>query len=196
MTQLHAILPETGDTQRLIIKNALMEEGPVLQKIGESWDDKEFIEGEPFESDYIHKCLTTGDLPPIPGAAKENYRLKSIQLKESGEVIGFFDLYYGYPAPGTIWISLFVMDKGQRKQGYAQEAIEWITRESGRTNYNKIGIGVHLKNWRGLRFWIKSGFNQAFAVYGDETYSENTFALIGLEKTIPGAPAGTQNHRG
>jgi len=184
MSNFNSILPEKRETERLIIYNALMEEEQVLQKICESWNDKELIEGSSFENDYIKSCLTIGDLPPNPDATKDNYRLKSIQLKESGKVIGFYDLYYGYPAPETIWISLFVMDKEYRKNGYAQEAMEMIIRESTKTDFKKIGIGVHLKNWRGLRFWTKAGFNKVFAVFGDEIYSEDTYALIGLEKIL------------
>ncbi|MEF2966986.1 GNAT family N-acetyltransferase [Paenibacillus sp. M1] len=184
MSRMINPLPETGETERLVIDNAVMEDCAALQKICETWEDKALLEGSPFESDYIQTCLTTGDLPPIPGATKENYRFKSIRLKESGETIGFFDLYYGYPAPTTVWISMFVMDKACRKHGFAREAIEWIIGECKKSDYEKIGIGVHLKNWRGLRFWIKAGFNHAFAVYGDETYSEDTYALIGLERII------------
>lgn len=184
MGNFNNFLPERSVTERLVIYNTMMEEEQVLQGICNSWDNKVLIEGEPFDKNYIKSCLIEGDLPPLPDATKEKYRLKSIQHKESGSVIGFYDLYYGYPTQETIWISLFVMDKKYRKNGYAQEVIEMITRECEKTSFKKMGVGVHLKNWTGLRFWTKTGFTNVFTVYGDKKYSSDTYALIGLEKII------------
>lgn len=181
---MERIIPEKYETKRLIINNASMQECEKLQKICGTWDDKKLIEGSEYENDYIYTCLTKGDLPPIPNASRENYRLKSIYLKEIGTIIGFFDLYYGYPSTNTIWISMFLISKDHQKNGYAQEVIEFISTEGIKTNYEKIGIGVHLKNWRGLRFWTKAGFDKVFSIFGDDIYSESTYALIGLEKNI------------
>ncbi|WBW95584.1 GNAT family N-acetyltransferase [Oceanirhabdus sp. W0125-5] len=178
------LIPETLETKRLIITNSKIEECDELQKICESWDDKKLIEGSNIEPDYIYKCITEGDLPPVTNASRENYKLKSIYLKDNGKLIGFTDLYFGYPKEKTIWISLFLISKDFRKKGYAQEVIECISKEGRTAEYEKIGIGVHLKNWRGLRFWTKSGFDRVVGIFGDEDYSENTYAVIGLEKNL------------
>lgn len=178
------IITEKWETNRLILVDAIIEECNELQKICETWDDKKLIEGTDFEPDYIYKCITEGDLPPMPNANKENYRLKSIYLKDIGNLIGFTDIYYGYPSEDTIWISLFMIDKEFRKNGYAQEVIDFITTECIKDGYKKIRIGVRLKNWRGLKFWTKAGFDKVFGIFGDETYSESTFALMGLEKRL------------
>lgn len=172
------------ETKRLIITDSIIEECNELQKICESWDDKEIIEGTDFEHDYIYKCITEGDLPPSPNASKENYRLKSIFLKDTSILIGFTDIYYGYPSKNSIWISLFIIDKKFRNNGYAQEIINFISNECKKEGYKKIGIGVHLKNWRGLRFWTKVGFDKVLGIFGDDTYSKSTYALIGLEKSL------------
>lgn len=79
---------------------------------------------------------------------------------------------------------MFLISKEYQKKGYAQEVIEFISSEGIKTEYEKIGIGVHLKNWKGLRFWTKSGFDKVLGIYGDDMYSKNTYALIGLEKNI------------
>jgi GNAT superfamily N-acetyltransferase len=178
------IFSEKIETERLIISNADLEECNDLQKICTSWDDKKFMEGEEFEPDFIRKCLTEGDLPPIPGATKEHYRLKSFHLKESGRLIGFTDLYFGYPSEKTAWISIFLISKDYRKEGYAQEAIEAISAECTRAGFNQIGIGVYLKNLRGLRFWIKAGFREVTGISGNADPDENEFAVIRLVKIL------------
>lgn len=178
------IIAEKGETNRLIVADSLIEECNELQKICETWHDKKLIEGSVFEPNYIYKCLTEGDLPPAPDANKEYYRLKSIYLKDAGKLIGFSDIYHGFPSEETAWISIFLIGKQFRKNGYAQEFINYISAECVKNGYKKIGIGVHLKNWRALRFWTQVGFNKVFGVFGDNDYSENTFAMIGLEKSL------------
>jgi len=172
------------ETSRLIIADAKMDECDSLQRIGESWHDKVFLEGEAFESGYIHRCITEGDLPPIPSASKQNYRLKSIFLKEKRVLIGFVDLYLGYPNEHTAWISILVLDKNFQGNGYAKELMEGISHECTIIEYKKIGIGVYLKNWRALRFWTRMGFNKITGISGDTDYSEDAFAIIKLEKNI------------
>ena len=178
------IVSEKDETKRLIITDSIIEESDELQAICNKWDDKFIIEGSNFESDYIHKCLTEGDLPPIPDASKDYYKLKSIYLKDTGKLIGFSDIYYGFPSEETAWISIFIIDKQFRKKGYAQEAIDFISDECVKKGYKNIGIAVHLKNWSALRFWTKAGFNRVMTVFGDNGYSEKAYALIGLEKSL------------
>ena len=43
---------------------------------------------------------------------------------------------------------------------------------------------MNLKNWKGLRFWTKAGFDKVIGIYGDKVYNQNAFALIGLEKIL------------
>ncbi|MNJ75291.1 hypothetical protein D3C77_723620 [compost metagenome] len=50
--------------------------------------------------------------------------------------------------------------------------------------YKEIRVNVSLKNWQALRHWIKMGFNKINGVYGDNGYSENSFADIELIKAL------------
>ncbi|PKP34033.1 MAG: GNAT family N-acetyltransferase [Bacteroidetes bacterium HGW-Bacteroidetes-15] len=168
----------------IVISDSTLDEYSALQIICDSWVDKKLIEGTEFEPNYIHNCLTNGDLPPIPNASKSSYRLKSIYLKHSDELIGFTDLYFGYPTNDSAWISIFMIHERFRNNGYAQEAIAIISQECRKLGYKKIGIGVFLKNWRALRFWTKVGFDKVTSISGDKDYSEESFARIGLEKSL------------
>jgi len=178
------VLPERAETENLIIRTACMEDKEELQAICDTWENKVLVEGEEFPPDYIAKCLTEGDLPPSPNAEMANYRMKSIVLKETGKIIGFFDFYFGYPSEDTLWTSIFLVHKAYRKSGYGQEVIRYISTEARYAGFSKLGVGVYLKNWAALRFWTKSGYDQVFGVFGDHIYSASTFALIGLEKKL------------
>lgn len=180
---MQKLIKQTGESKNLIICNSTLEECDQLQKIAHSWENKREVEGEEFAPNYIQKCITEGDLPPVPNASRDYYQLKSIYLKNSRKLIGFIDLYHGFPTVETVWISLFVIDKGYRKHRYGQEIVEFIFTEAVKADYQKVGIGVHLKNWPALRFWVKQGFTKISGIYGDQVYSRDTFAIIGLEKS-------------
>ncbi len=172
------------ETNNLIIKDAVMDECDQLQYICSTWTDKLLLEGDEFEENYIFKCLTDGDLPPVEDASKERYCLKSIYSKENNSIVGFIDVYHGYPNLQTLWISIFVLNRDIQSNGFGQQVIKALTKDAVGTNYNKIGLAVHLKNWKALRFWTKAGFDKITGIYGDKDFGQATYALIGLEKNI------------
>ncbi|MTI66820.1 MAG: GNAT family N-acetyltransferase [Firmicutes bacterium] len=180
------LLSEYGETKNLFIKDSEIEECRDLQDICNLWnkDDKEYVEGEKFKDKYIEKCIKEGDLPPIKGAKVEFYKIKSIYLKDNEKLIGFLEVYHGYPSLNSFFLSTFVINPKYQKNGYAQEVIEYISKEVKNLDYERICIGVYLKNWKALRFWTKAGFDKILGIYGDKNYSENTYAFIGLEKRL------------
>jgi GNAT superfamily N-acetyltransferase len=181
---MNDLLKDTIETDRLIISEAVLDECDALEKVLQSWSDKMLIEGSGPESGYFKKCLTEGDLPPIDGASRDNYRLKSIYIKGENKIIGYFDLYFGYPSTDCVWISIFVIDEAFRKKGYAQETIKYLSNDFQKNGFSKMGIGVFLNNWRALRFWTKAGFDKVSGINGDGDYQKNKYATIRLEKIV------------
>lgn len=172
------------ETEHLVVKDAVLADCEALQQICSSWDDKVLLEGDPFELGYIRKCIVEGDLPPLPDASREKYAFKAIYLKQNGKVVGFLDLYHGYPAADTLWISIFVVDKSYQNRGFAHEVISSLADDAKAAHFSKMGVSVYLKNWRGLRFWTKAGFDRITRVYGDKDFGPDTFALVGLERSL------------
>lgn len=172
------------ETENLLIKNASMSECSKLQDICYSWTTRSSLEGLNFDEDYIYKCLTEGDFPPSDVSSIDNYFLKSIYFKSTKQLIGFFDIYLGYPTPDTLWLSVFLLDKTVQNKGYGKEAVSGLILATSQTDLSQIAFSVHLKNWKALRFWIKAGFNKILDIYGDNVLSENTFALITLAYSL------------
>jgi GNAT superfamily N-acetyltransferase len=173
---------EVGETERLIIKNSVMDECEKLQLINEASDYIEKWVGWKTPSDYAFITLTEGNLPP--GGEKEYFKAKTIYLKQTNEIIGVLELYYGYPSKEVLCIGwLFILPLYQ-KMGYAQEVINYIFWEAKKENFSKIQLGVHLKNWPAIRFWHKVGFDKIIAIDGDDVHSENTFASIILQRNL------------
>lgn len=172
------------ETKNLLIKNSSLRECSDLQAICSNLNDKTFMEGMVFDEEYIYRCLTEGDFPPLENTSLDNYYLKSIYLKSSQKIIGFFDLYHGYPCPNTLWISVFAIDKAFQNKGYGNEIITELAKAAYSHNFSKLAVAVHLKNWTALQFWFKAGFNKVLNIYGDKTLNENSLALITLEYTL------------
>jgi len=172
------------DSDKIQLSFSVMEECETLQHICDNWIEKEEIEGYSFENDYIYKCLTSGDLPPIANATKEAYQLLSVYSIETNELVGFTDIYFGYPDELTAWISILIITKEHRNKGFAQEVISLLSTRCKKEGFKKLGIGVYLNNWRALRFWTKAGFNTITGIKGEKDFNADSFARIMLEKMI------------
>lgn len=172
------------DSEKIQLSCSVMQECETLQQICDNWIEKQEIEGYSFENDYIYKCLTSGDLPPVENANKDSYQLISVYSTETNELVGFTDIYYGYPDDLTAWISILIIAKEHRNKGFAQEVISLLSTRCKNEGFKKLGIGVYLNNWRALRFWTKAGFNTITGIKGEKDYSTDGFARIMLEKMI------------
>lgn len=176
-------IQDTWNTKRLLVRKAVSEDITALEKVCASWDNKLLLEGEDFPENYIKDCITKGDLPPVSNADLSNYAFKVLQ-ETDGRIIGFFDVYHGYPDDKTAWISTFLIDKETRGKSYGKEVVESIFEQCKTAGWKSIGLGVHLKNWLGVRFWTKNGFNSITGIYGNKEYSESAFSIMVLKKEL------------
>lgn len=53
-----------------------------------------------------------------------------------------------------------------------------------KNEFVSIRVAVPLKNWNGIKFWHKCGFNNLTIVSIDGDFSEENYGCIELEKTI------------
>lgn len=178
----------------LSFRQATESDVPSLTSIGNSWEEMAFTEGSAFSKDELAKSIKNGNLPPIPDASLQNYGLYLIlsenacktqsKLDSKGSPIGLLELYKGYPTPNTLWIGLFIIDSKYRRNGYGTQCLQSIINFAKSNDLTHIGIGVSLKNWRGLRFWHSIGFDKIERITGDVLYSEKTHALLSLSRPI------------
>lgn len=165
-------------------RNATMENINELTKISASWENQLEINGHFLDKEYFQTAIIEGDLPPVANATKDNYHLMEVYFEE--ELIGFFDLYFGYPKADIAWISILIIDKEKRHNHHGKEVLKRIESFVQAKAFTKIGIGVDLKNHSGLMFWTKNGFSQVMGVYGDKEYGVDKFAVICLLKELNG----------
>ncbi|QOR34972.1 GNAT family N-acetyltransferase [Clostridium sp. 'deep sea'] len=167
--------------KRLSYKIAGINDCEILTNIAYSWSDYKLMGGQGFKPNYIYKCVTEGDLPPIEGASKDNYTIKVIIDEDSNKIIGYYDYYMGYPNEHTLWIGMMIIAKKYRKAGYGKECFNNIIKEAKEKGAQRIGLAVYLKNWPALNFWFKQGFSKIIGIYGDQEYSESNYSTIALQ---------------
>lgn len=172
-------LPDTWTSSDLTIRKATLADAAPLTAICHSWDNKQMLEGEPFPAGYIENCITHGDLPPIEDANINNYYFMAVQ-DAAGELVGFFDIYHGYPQQDCVWISIFLINKKHQHHHYGQKVISSIIDLCRENGWKQCGVGVYLKNWAALRFWSRNGFSRIGRIYGDKEYSADTFSVVSL----------------
>jgi GNAT superfamily N-acetyltransferase len=130
--------------------------------------------------------LEEGALPPVPDPVKEYFRLQSIRMAESGDLIGYFAAYHGFPEADIFWINSVTLSPDFQGFGLGPELMEGlieILNDLGA--YTRVRSYVSLKNWPSLRLCVKVGLNKMVEVAGDKVYDENAEAhmLVELDLT-------------
>jgi len=179
------ILPESWGTERLMVRDATMEDVPHLLNVfnacsylGE-WDDTFYEETEEAFIQLVTKSLRYNH------AANEIFKMQSVLLRGGDNIIGYFHLFHDAPKLGQVWISMFVVHPHFQKNRYGSELAYGIWdqfRQLG--EYEAIWLKVCLKNWPALRFWIDMGWRTIVHYEGDTVHAEDTMASVVLERKL------------
>lgn len=170
-------------SENLLITDATIEDVAELQEIYEQSSYLGEWDGHPErEEDFIRTCLSEGQLPP--SGKKKNYKLKVIRLKETGEAIGYLDLYQGYPSEIDLWLPTMIISQAHQGEGYGRETINLLTFKADEMGFKTIQLIVALKNWPAIRFWSNNGFDNIMNISGDKVYGQSSFANMHLAKEL------------
>ncbi len=170
------------ETPNLLMRSSCLEDEFSLVEVNRSCQYIEAYIGEAMEDSYIHRILVEAPLPP--NGFKEFYHCKSIIYKETQKIIGYLEYYQGYPNIKTCWIGNFLIHKDYQYQHLGSETIQAFLHELCNCHFEKVALGVHLKNWQGLRFWVKNGFDKIIKITGDKEYTNQHFSIVSLERLI------------
>ncbi len=180
-----AVLPESWETERLIMKNAKENDAEKLKRM-------------------FNACAGVGNLDPTfreypldefaglisrsNGATEKPtdiFRLQIIRLIDTGEPIGYYHCYYRVPEPDIVLFSMFVLHPAAQRNGYGTECIAGITQRMKKLlDYRTIRLNVYLRNWEALQFWIAVGFTGIVEYRGPKAYTHDEHASIILEKAL------------
>lgn len=178
-----SLISDLWETERLIIRDANLLDVDRLQEI---YRQSENTEGWTRESeltnDYILNGVNMGNLPP--NGIKEFYKIQLMTHKTSSEIIGFIEFYHGYPDKEVLYIATLLFCEDYRNNRYGQEVIMKLCNQALELGFYQVRLGVSLKNWLGIYFWNKLGFDTILKFQGDKVLDKNSFALLELGKNL------------
>jgi ribosomal protein S18 acetylase RimI-like enzyme len=182
------LLPGKWKTERLKVEDSTLDEVQELQQINDavpqtqSWMQ---VEGQDNVECSMLLALTEGVLPPTPDRSKEYFRLQSIRLGNSGELIGFLAVYHGFPNDDIFWINAVTFQPKFQGQGYGLKLMIRlceIVKQTG--SYARMRTYVSHTNWPSLRLCVKAGLNKMVEIVGDKVHTDKAEAHVLLEKTF------------
>lgn len=178
------VIPELIFSDDLILRNTVLEDAEPISRIWRQLgDDPERICGRRIEAEDVCRFVNEGDLPGMLGARPELYRMKTLSNMDS-EVLGFVDIYHGYPTKDTLWINTLMVDHRYWGMGYSSLVLDCIRDEAIRAGYTRLGTSVPMLNWPRIRFFINEGFDQALCLTGDSDFGPGKAAQICLGQNI------------
>ena len=117
------------------------------------------------------------------GARAELYRMKTVSNMD-GEVLGFFDVYHGYPSREVLWINTLMIDRRYWGMGLSRMVLDSLREEAIRAGYTRLGTSVPVLNWPRIRFFLNEGFSQALGLTGDAYWGPGKMAQLCLGQNL------------
>lgn len=99
-------------------------------------------------------------------------------------MIGFIELYNGFPSENNYYIGSLYIENKYQGQDFGKELIKSIINEVTCRGFKSLSLGVELKNWQAIRLWYSLGFNKITRIYGDNVIAENKFMSMELENVF------------
>lgn len=170
------------ETERCFLKEAKIDDLEIISSILSDNFDAICSQGYQETTSLAKSLINHTDLPPQGNPSQEKTCLVFLQGKTT--VIGVLSFYQGYPTTKTLYVGSLFLFQDFHRQGFGTELIQKLEKQAATVGYEEARVVVGLKNWQGLIFWVKLGFNQITKITGNEKYAENAYADLELVKRI------------
>ena len=120
------------------------------------------------------------DLPPGRTRADKHV----IGFFEHDRLAALMDYIDGYPDPSCLFIGLFMVDGGRRRQGLGRKLIaEFLSRAAGQ-GYGRIRLGCIAENRESFPFWSAMGFREVSRTV-TRAEGRRDWNIIVMERPLP-----------
>lgn len=117
----------------------------------------------------------------VPPANLHNMILRDIH---SMEAMGLLSLCTGYPGPQVAYVGELFLRPEFQGAGLGREAYLCLESLLRPGPMRQVRVGVGLRNWNALRFWIRLGFTHITGMSGDRHFSPGGHAFLELQKNL------------
>lgn len=116
-----------------------------------------------------------------PSARLHNFLLCDVRTEQP---LGLLSLCMGYPAGDVAYIGELFLHPSFQGAGLGREICLRLEQVLRPGPAKTLRVGVGLRNWNALRFWVKLGFTHVTGMSGDRHFSPHGHAFIELEKNL------------
>jgi len=127
---------------------------------------------------YIY--ITDGALPP--NGVRKNFEMLSCYVDNN--LCGYLNYYRGYPEKNILYISFIYLINEIKHKGIGKKIINYLSEYFKIEGYKYVRLSVSLKNWEGLRFWHKCGFERIILADCSGSLFNNDYGCLELEKML------------
>lgn len=113
-------------------------------------------------------------------------KLLNLVLKcgRTGNTVGLLGVYSGYPEPAVAYLGELFLRLAHQRLGLGREVCLALESDLRAKNMRTLRVGVGLRNWNALRFWIKLGYVRITGMSGDRYFTPDAHAYLELEKNL------------
>lgn len=122
--------------------------------------------------------LNGASLPP--GGKYEDQTHFSVW--SGGDIIGYFCIDLYYPDEKSAYLPILFISPSARHNGIGREIMAALKARLLETGFERIRLGVSLRNWAAIAFWLRQGFDKITKISRNGDLDQpGRYALIELE---------------
>ena len=178
------LLPNKWQTEQLTVQDSTLDQAQELQRINDllpsirGWTGAA-VDGE--SADRMQSALVDG-VPP-PNGSKDLFRLQSIRVRLTGQLIGFLGTYHGFPDADTLWIVVIAIHPRFQRQGYGSELMRELSNLVAKLGpFTRMRGFICIENLPSLRFFVGAGFDKIVTIAEDKAHPSEAYVM--LEKSL------------
>lgn len=134
-----------------------------------------------YKNDSAEKVIND---PVLPTNGVREKNIQKCILGPDGSMVNFTQYYMGYKSETTVFLGDFYIHRASQNKGYGRTILRLYEEIWRRSGFNKAILNVDIKNWVAVRFWFRNGYSRIIQWIGDKEYSNETFAMLRLEKEL------------
>ena len=134
-------------------------------------------------ADLATQILQHRSMPP--GGVPWREKTYLIRELESRDTVGVIIIYFGYPAPDSIYVASLYLRPSYQGTGIGRELVAELEQLAVQAGFREARVGVELRNWRALRFWTARGYGRITKIKGDQDFGKSAHAFVELLKRFP-----------
>jgi len=102
----------------------------------------------------------------------------------TGLALGILSLCTGYPSERIAYIGELFLHPEYQGAGRGREICLKLESMLRQSPMQSVRVGVGLKNWNALRFWIRLGYTHITGMSGDRNFAPEAHAFLELQKNL------------